>query len=173
MTDLTNAPLAAFLAQAHNSAMALADLLRTQGWKMCTAESCTGGMIGAACIDLAGSSDWFDRGWITYSNTAKVEELNVPLRDIRTHGAVSEVVARAMVSGAVTRASLPVGVAVTGVAGPGGGSADKPVGTVWFAWSVNGQVHAECQRFEGDRSAVRHATLAHALHVLCERVAAA
>ncbi|ARU03307.1 damage-inducible protein CinA [Comamonas serinivorans] len=161
------------LARSPSDVVALADLLRAKGWKMCTAESCTGGMIGAACIDLAGSSDWFDRGWITYSNTAKVEELGVPLRDIRSEGAVSEVVARAMVAGAVTRAKQAVGVAVTGVAGPGGGSADKPVGTVWFAWSVQGQVHAECQRFDGDRSAVRQATLAHALRVLRERVAAA
>ena len=134
-------------------------------------------MIAAACIDLAGSSDWFDRGWVTYSNTAKVEELAVPLRDVRTHGAVSEVVARAMVSGAAQRAKAQAAVAVTGVAGPGGGSADKPVGTVWFAWQVGegeqASVHAEVMRFEGDRTQVRRATLAHALRVLRERVAQA
>ena len=169
MTDFTDL--------AHADAIALADLLRARGWKMCTAESCTGGMIAAACIDLAGSSDWFDRGWVTYSNTAKVEELGVPLRDVRTHGAVSEVVARAMVSGAAQRAKAQAAVAVTGVAGPGGGSADKPVGTVWFAWQVGegerASVHAEVMRFEGDRTQVRRATLAHALRVLRERVAQA
>lgn len=150
--------------------LALADALRARGWKMCTAESCTGGMIAAACIDLAGSSEWFDRGWITYSNTAKVEELGVPLRELRTHGAVSDVVARAMVQGATARAKLPVGVAVTGVAGPGGGSSDKPVGTVWFAWQVGELVNSACVRFEGDRSAVREATKAHALSVLLDLV---
>ena len=91
-------------AQAASDVHQLADLLRARGWKMCTAESCTGGMIAAACIDLAGSSNWFDRGWVTYSNTAKIEELAVPQRDIRTDGAVSEVVARAMAMGAAQRA---------------------------------------------------------------------
>ena len=158
-------------AQATADVLQLAELLGARGWKMCTAESCTGGMIAAACIDLAGSSAWFDRGWITYSNTAKHEELAVPQRDLRTHGAVSEVVARAMVVGAAERAKAQLAVAVTGVAGPGGGSADKPVGTVWFAWKVGDAVHAECVRFDGDRTAVRRATMAHALRVARERLA--
>ena len=157
-------------AQAASDVHQLADLLRARGWKMCTAESCTGGMIAAACIDLAGSSHWFDRGWVTYSNTAKIEELAVPQRDIRTDGAVSEVVARAMAMGAAQRAKAQLAIAVTGVAGPGGGSADKPVGTVWFAWKVGDAVHAECVRFDGDRTAVRQATLAHALRVARERL---
>ena len=165
MTDFTDL--------AHADAIALADLLRARGWKMCTAESCTGGMIAAACIDLAGSSDWFDRGWVTYSNTAKVEELGVPLRELRTHGAVSETVARAMVSGAAQRAKAQAAVAVTGVAGPGGGSADKPVGTVWFGWHLPGFTETECRHFDGDRAAVRAQTVAHALARLLQRITAA
>ena len=137
--------------------------LLTRGWMLATAESCTGGMIAAACTDLAGSSQWFERGFVTYSNAAKTEMLGVPAALIEAHGAVSEPVARAMAEGAVAHAHAQVSVAVTGVAGPTGGSADKPVGTVWFGWSTNGVVTTEMRRFAGDRAAVRAATVRHAL----------
>ncbi|WP_367847809.1 CinA family protein [Rhodoferax sp. WC2427] len=130
---------------------------------LATAESCTGGMIAAACTDLAGSSTWFERGFVTYSNAAKTEMLGVDAALIAQHGAVSEAVARAMAAGALAHSHAQVAVAVTGVAGPSGGSADKPVGLVWFGFALDGQVHAECQHFPGDRAAVRTATVRHAL----------
>ena len=142
--------------------------LLTRGWMLATAESCTGGMIAAACTDLAGSSQWFERGFVTYSNAAKTELLGVPAALIEAHGAVSEPVARAMATGAVARSHAQVAVAVTGVAGPTGGSADKPVGTVWFGWCVQGQTHSECVRVTGDRAAVRRATVRHALQRFAE-----
>lgn len=138
---------------------------------LATAESCTGGLIAAACTDLAGSSDWFERGFVTYSNAAKTELLGVPAALIDQHGAVSEAVARAMAEGAVRHAHAQLSVAVTGVAGPGGGSADKPVGTVWFAWCVRGQADAQRMRFDGDRAAVRAQTVQHALQGLLDRLA--
>ncbi|MFC7460305.1 CinA family protein [Hydrogenophaga defluvii] len=141
----------------------LADTLRAHGLMLATAESCTGGLIAGACTDLSGSSDWFERGFVTYSNAAKTELLGVPAALIDTHGAVSEPVARAMAEGAVAHSHAQLAVAVTGVAGPTGGSADKPVGTVWFGWCVNGSTHSECQRFDGDRAAVRASTVRHAL----------
>ena len=137
---------------------------------MATAESCTGGLIAGACTDLAGSSAWFERGFVTYSNAAKIELLGVDAALINTHGAVSEAVARAMASGALQRSHAQVSVAVTGVAGPTGGSADKPVGTVWFGWATPAGVSAEHQRFDGDRAAVRQATVAHALAGLLARL---
>ncbi len=144
----------------------LADLLRQKQWMLATAESCTGGLIAAACTDLAGSSDWFERGFVTYSNEAKTELLGVDASLIATQGAVSEAVARAMAQGALARSRAHVTVAVTGVAGPSGGSADKPVGTVWFGWSAGGQVRTECRQFSGDRATVRLATVQHALQTL-------
>ena len=150
----------------------LADALRSRGLTLATAESCTGGLIAAACTDLSGSSDWFERGFVTYSNAAKTELLGVPPALIDTHGAVSQPVARAMAEGAVAHSHAHVSVAVTGVAGPTGGSADKPVGTVWFGWCVNGTTHSACQRFDGDRAAVRAATVRHALAGLLARVLA-
>lgn len=131
-----------------------------------TAESCTGGMIAAACTDLAGSSQWFERGFVTYSNEAKHELLGVPMALIDRHGAVSEPVARAMASGALAHAHAQVAVAVTGVAGPTGGSRTKPVGTVWFGLAVNNTLITECLQFPGDRAAVRAATVQHALERL-------
>ena len=141
----------------------VADFLVAHQWKLATAESCTGGLIAACCTDIAGSSDWFDRGFVTYSNAAKTEMLGVPAALIEAHGAVSEPVARAMAEGAVAHAHAQVSVAVTGVAGPTGGSADKPVGMVWFGWCVAGQTHSQVQHFAGDRAAVRAATVRHAL----------
>ena len=141
----------------------LAALLLQRQLKLATAESCTGGMIAAACTDLAGSSEWFERGLVTYSNEAKNEMLGVDATLIATHGAVSEPVARAMAAGALQHSRAQVSVAVTGIAGPGGGSDAKPVGTVWFAWALPGGVTSEVQRFDGDRAAVRNATVQHAL----------
>jgi nicotinamide-nucleotide amidase len=141
----------------------LADLLRAQTCLLATAESCTGGLIAAACTDLAGSSDWFERGFVTYSNQAKTEMLGVAAPLVATHGAVSEPVVRAMAQGALQQSRAQVAVAVTGIAGPGGGSADKPVGTVWFAWALPGGLTSQVQHFAGDRASVRAATVAHAL----------
>jgi nicotinamide-nucleotide amidase len=149
----------------------LAQALREKGWMLATAESCTGGMIAAACTDVAGSSEWFERGFITYSNEAKTELLGVDAALIAAHGAVSEVVARAMAFGAVRHSRAQVGVAVTGVAGPSGGSKEKPVGTVWFGFLVDGLLTSEMRRFDGDRAAVRTATVQHALRRLIELLA--
>jgi nicotinamide-nucleotide amidase len=148
----------------------LANALTARGWTMATAESCTGGLIAGACTDRAGSSDWFERGFVTYSNAAKTELLGVPADLIAAHGAVSEPVARAMAAGARAHAPVQLAVAVTGVAGPSGGSAEKPVGTVWFGWATPEGVFTERQRFDGDRAAVRRATVAHALAGLLQRL---
>ncbi len=148
----------------------LADTLLHKKLKLATAESCTGGLIAGACTDLSGSSAWFERGFVTYSNEAKTEMLGVDSALIERHGAVSEEVARAMVLGAVVHSRARVAVAVTGVAGPTGGSKSKPVGTVWFGWNVAGQLYSEVQHFGGDRAAVRAATVQHALQQLLERL---
>lgn len=141
----------------------LANLLQSRGLMLATAESCTGGLIAAACTERSGSSLWFERGFVTYSNESKSELLGVPLPLIAQHGAVSQAVAQAMAAGALERSHAQVAVAVTGVAGPSGGSADKPVGTVWLAWATATAVVTERQHFGGDRSAVRQATVNHAL----------
>ncbi|RYF82948.1 MAG: CinA family protein [Comamonadaceae bacterium] len=145
-----------------------AALLQARSWMLATAESCTGGLIAGACTELAGSSVWFERGFVTYSNEAKSEMLGVDPALIAAHGAVSDAVAHAMASGAVTRSRAQVALSVTGVAGPAGGSPDKPVGTVWFGWQVNGQVRTERRRFDGDRATVRAATVEHALRTLVQ-----
>jgi nicotinamide-nucleotide amidase len=142
---------------------ALAEALRQRGWRMAAAESCTGGLIAAACTALAGSSDWFERGFVTYSNEAKTDLLGVDPALLQTHGAVSEAVARAMVTGALQRAPVQLAVAVTGIAGPGGAVPGKPVGTVWVAWGSAAAVQAECLLLDGDRDAVRGATVHAAL----------
>lgn len=151
----------------------LARELKARGLMMATAESCTGGLIAGACTDLPGSSDWFERGFITYSNAAKHGQLGVPALLIEQHGAVSEPVARAMAAGALVHSPAQLAVAVTGVAGPTGGSAEKPVGTVWFGWATPEGVFTEHQRFDGDRAAVRQATVRHALAGLLQRLPAA
>ena len=155
----------------------LAQALLHQGWMLATAESCTGGMIAARCTDLAGSSQWLERGFVSYSNEAKHEMLGVDPALIAQHGAVSAEVAQAMALGALRHSQAQVSLAVTGVAGPTGGSQDKPVGTVWFAWALPSDsgptlgaetawVKTECMHFKGDRAAVREATLQHALRTL-------
>lgn len=141
----------------------LAQTLQQRGWMMASAESCTGGLIAGACTDLAGSSVWFERGFVTYSNAAKTEMLGVDAQLVEQHGAVSEAVARAMAEGALRHSRAQAAVAVTGIAGPSGGSTDKPVGTVWFGWAVSGAVHTQKKVFAGDRAAVRAAAVQHAL----------
>lgn len=148
----------------------LAKALTDRAWMLTTAESCTGGLIAAACTELAGSSVWFDRGVVTYSNEAKVDLLGVPAELIAEHGAVSEAVAKAMALGALSHSRAQVAVAVTGVAGPGGGAPEKPVGTVWIAWAVSpSSAQAERHVFEGDRASVRAATVNCALKGLLDR----
>lgn len=156
--------------QADDGCEELARLLLDRGWMLATAESCTGGLIAAACTALAGSSNWFERGYVTYSNAAKTEALGVDAGLLAQHGAVSEVVARAMAFGAVRQSRAQVAVAVTGIAGPTGGSADKPVGTVWFGFQVDGRLTSERRRFDGDRAAVREETVRHAVARLVELV---
>ena len=150
----------------------LATALLARGWMLATAESCTGGLIAGACTDLAGSSNWLERGFVSYSNAAKTELLGVDAALIARHGAVSEPVARAMAQGALQHSKAQCALAVTGIAGPGGGSADKPVGTVWFAWATPQGVRSEMQRFDGGRAQVRSATVQHSLAVLLSLVQA-
>ena len=151
----------------------LAAALLARGWMLATAESCTGGLIAAACTGLAGSSNWLERGFVSYSNAAKSELLGVDAALIARHGAVSEAVARAMAQGALQHSHAQCALAVTGIAGPGGGSADKPVGTVWFAWATPKGVRSEMRRFDGDRAQVRSGTVQHSLAVLLSLVQAA
>jgi nicotinamide-nucleotide amidase len=149
--------------QLATAVQAVADTLLRRQWMLATAESCTGGMVAAACTDLAGSSAWFERGFVTYSNAAKTQMLGVDAQLITTHGAVSEPVARAMAQGVLQHSAAQLALAITGVAGPGGGSVAKPVGTVWFAFAGPWGVHSEVQHFGGDRAAVRQAAALHAL----------
>ena len=163
-TSLSKSELLAQEAQALEANLTQISLrLLARRHMLATAESCTGGMIAAACTDLSGSSQWFERGFVTYSNEAKAEMLAVPPGLIEEHGAVSESVARAMADGALAHSRAQVSLAVTGVAGPTGGTEAKPVGTVWFAWCVGGETHSEMQHFAGDRAAVRVATVRYAL----------
>ncbi len=149
----------------------LAAALQGKGWRMATAESCTGGWIAKACTDVAGSSAWFDRGYVTYSDGAKTEMLGVQPAALQQHGAVSETVARQMAQGALRAAGVATALAVTGIAGPDGGSLEKPVGTVCFAWAIEGQrTDAERMRFQGDRESVRRQSVMHALQGLLQRL---
>jgi nicotinamide-nucleotide amidase len=146
------------------------ELLR-RGAKIATAESCTGGLIAGAITEVPGSSDWFDRGLVTYSNAAKIELLGVRPETLHSEGAVSEAVAREMADGMLARSAATLAVAVTGVAGPGGGSADKPVGMVCLAFARRGHAtDATTRHFAGDRAAVRAATVIAALEGLLARV---
>ena len=159
---------------------ALGDALRARGWQLATAESCTGGLLSGACTAPAGASDWFTTGFVTYANEAKQALLGVPADMLATHGAVSAEVAEAMARGALARGHAQLAVSITGVAGPGGGSVAKPVGTVWLglAWSRAREAQdgfaaggdaplvaarTECLRLDGDRAAIRAQTVAIAL----------
>jgi nicotinamide-nucleotide amidase len=143
--------------------LALADVLRQRGWRIAAAESCTGGLVAAACTSVAGSSDWFERGFVTYSNAAKSELLGVEPALITEHGAVSGEVALAMARGTLRHSAADLALAVTGIAGPGGAVPGKPVGTVWLAWGTATALHSECLHLDGDRTAVRNATVRAAL----------
>lgn len=146
---------------------ALGEALRARGQRLVAAESCTGGLIAAACTSVAGSSDWFERGFVTYSNEAKTECLGVPAALLGAHGAVSEPVVRAMAEGALAHARADWALAVTGIAGPGGAVPGKPVGTVWLALAQRGAATtARRLQFDGDRTAVREQTVAIALQAL-------
>jgi nicotinamide-nucleotide amidase len=137
--------------------------LKNKGQALVTAESCTGGWVAQALTSVAGSSAWFERGYVTYSNAAKHEMLGVALSILRRHGAVSEQTARAMARGALRRSRGTIALAVTGIAGPGGAVPGKPVGTVCFAWAQGRRLRSETRRFRGGRGSVRRQSAVHAL----------
>lgn len=152
----------------------LTDLAHTLGEKLrqstkllATAESCTGGWVGKIITDVPGSSHWYDRGFITYTNEAKQEILGVPAEVISTNGAVSEQTAKAMVEGVLRHSHADVVLSITGIAGPGGGSETKPVGLVWFGWGQrDGEIQTQSQTFLGDREAIRRQAVQHSLFIL-------
>lgn len=148
----------------HELCQSLADTLSALNLRLVTAESCTGGGVAAACTDLAGSSQWFECGFVTYSNDAKMRDLGVPPEVLEKHGAVSEETVKAMVAGAVRYGDLAV--AISGIAGPGGAVPGKPVGTVWFACGNADRQLTECVHFDGDRAAVRQASVDFALDLI-------
>ena len=141
---------------------------RARGWRVATAESCTGGLVAAALTAIAGSSDVVDRGFVAYSNQAKMELLGVPEATIAAHGAVSAETALAMAQGAVARAGVDLVVSIAGLAGPGGGSAEKPVGLVYLGVATRGGGHTERHVFPGDRNGIRRAAVLRALEMLKE-----
>lgn len=146
---------------------AVGQWLAARHWKLATAESCTGGGIAELITATAGSSEWFDCGFVTYSNESKQMLLGVSANTLATHGAVSEATAREMVTGALARSQAQLAVAVSGIAGPGGGSPGKPVGTVCFAWGLKGAaVTSEARIFSGNRQSVRHNAVRHALNTM-------
>jgi len=158
-------------AEFHSLVSEVAERLLRGGLALATAESCTGGWIAKCCTDRAGSSAWFERGFVTYSNAAKIDMLGVEARDLETEGAVSRAVAAQMAEGACRHSGADVALAVTGIAGPDGGSPEKPVGTVWFGWSRGGApAETEMMQFSGNREAVRRQTVAHALRGLMARL---
>lgn len=148
----------------HQLASKVGETLLARGWMLACAESCTGGGIAVALTDIAGSSQWFDRGFVTYTNQAKQDMLGVKNETLLNEGAVSEATVREMVAGALSRSQAQIAVAVSGIAGPGGGTVEKPVGTVCFAWQVKDDepvLHTE--HFDGDRASVRTQTINYAL----------
>ena len=152
----------------------LGSVLQARQWIVATAESCTGGLIAGAITDVAGSSAWFDRGFVTYSNEAKIAMLGVSAQTLDAHGAVSEAIAREMAIGALRNSAATIAVAVTGIAGPAGGTAAKPVGLVCLAWARrDGPVEVRSEHFAGDRAAIRTATVTRALEGLIERASKA
>jgi len=137
--------------------------MRSRGQYLAVAESCTGGWIAKCCTDVAGSSQWFDRGFVTYSNQAKQEMVAVLPDTIAAQGAVSEAVVTEMATGALANSRADISIAVSGIAGPGGGTEEKPVGTVWLAWAMGPEVVTLQQHYQGDREAIRRQTVATAL----------
>ena len=154
----------------HQLAVRVGNKLRETRLFLATAESCTGGMVATAITDISGSSGWFDRGFVTYSNQAKTEMIGVPAEYIEKYGAVSEEVAQAMAEGALRNSRSQVSLAITGVAGPGGGTETKPVGMVCFAWSNRLETSAQTHVFKGDREQIRVQAAAHALRGLLEHI---
>ncbi len=149
----------------------LGELLTARGWRLATAESCTGGWIAKVVTDIPGSSGWFERGFVSYSNAAKQEMLGVRPETLDAQGAVSEGTVREMAAGAIERSRAQVAVAVSGIAGPSGGSADKPLGTVCFAWAIPGcEIQTRRLQFAGDRDQVRHQAVRVALELLLEHL---
>jgi nicotinamide-nucleotide amidase len=143
--------------------------LTERGWQLAAAESCTGGWIAKTLTDVTGASAWFDRGFVTYSNQAKQDMLGVQSGTLAAHGAVSEAVVREMAEGALGHSRAQLAVSVSGIAGPGGGSLDKPVGSVWVAWAGVGMATRACSyRFDGDRDAVRRQAVVAALQGLLD-----
>ncbi|MFP5441504.1 MAG: nicotinamide-nucleotide amidase [Gammaproteobacteria bacterium] len=152
-------------------AVEVGTLLKKTGIKLVTAESCTGGWVAQAVTSVAGSSAWFDRGYVTYSNESKIEMLGVAAASLAQHGAVSEAVVKEMALGAVKNSRGHLSVAISGVAGPDGGTPEKPVGTVWFAWGQKrGYAEAAMHRLTGDRAAIRARAVAIALDGLRQRL---
>src|SRR6201996_932433 len=147
----------------HQLAIRVGNRLRESRLMLSTAESCTGGLIAGAITDISGSSGWFERGFVTYSNQSKTEMIGVPPELIERHGAVSEEVARAMAEGALRNSRAQVSLSITGVAGPGGGTETKPVGMVSFGWSNRLHTSVETKIFKGDREKIRVQAAAHAL----------
>lgn len=141
----------------------LAQILLSRNWTVSLAESCTGGLVCATLTELAGSSEWFERGYITYSNQAKVECLGLPSQLIESNGAVSEQVAKAMAEGARINSGSNVAISITGIAGPSGGSVEKPVGTVCFGWATENQTLTKTIHFDGDRQMIRQQAVEFAL----------
>ena len=151
-------------AEIEHLATELGKALGQRGWLAATAESCTGGGVATAITDIAGSSGWFDRGFVTYTNQAKQQMLGVSGESLQQHGAVSEAVVLEMARGALAHSSAAISVAISGIAGPGGATEDKPVGTVWFAWADrSGRHHSLLARFDGDRRQVRQQAVRQAL----------
>ncbi|MCY0965584.1 CinA family protein [Parathalassolituus penaei] len=144
----------------------LANELQARGWRMATAESCTGGLMAVSCTDMAGSSNWFECAFVTYTNDAKQAMLGVPADLLESFGAVSAATVKAMVRGAVANSAAEVAVAASGVAGPGGGTEQDPVGTVWLAWGDADEQVAHCFHFDGDRALVRQQAAATGLVAL-------
>ncbi|MGH8169931.1 MAG: nicotinamide-nucleotide amidase [Steroidobacteraceae bacterium] len=163
-------------AQLYTLAETVGHGLQQAGWRIVTAESCTAGWIAKTLTDVPGSSQWVDSGYVTYSNTAKVRDVGVTERTLAEHGAVSEATVREMANGALRAAGVEMAIAVSGIAGPDGGTADKPVGTVWFGIAtVETQGHAaacEVRRFAGDRDQVRRRSVAHALRLALQALPA-
>ena len=152
----------------YSKVRSLGEGLQQKGWRLATAESCTGGGIARTLTDISGSSAWFEGGIVAYSNDMKLNLLGVPGDLLEAEGAVSEAVAAAMAAGALRATGAELAVAVTGIAGPDGGTLEKPVGSVWFAWADSNTTVTELKRFAGDRHAVREATIAHAIQRLGE-----
>lgn len=154
-----------------NLAEKVGEILKQHSLKLATAESCTGGGLAYAITNIAGSSAWFERGFVTYSNEAKMEMLGVKAATIKKHGAVSEQIAREMAEGALKNSNADISIAITGIAGPEGGTHDKPVGTVWIAWAGLGKkIKTSVEIFSGDRQAVRARSIEKALDEVLEMI---